>query len=173
MIDERTKCVAFTGHRRYRGEADARLARTVEELYRAGFRTFLSGMALGFDLAAAEAVLAFAQRCGDLKLVAAIPFPGQAERYPAGERERYARLLAAADERVTVSDRYDVHCYRRRNDFLVAHAAVVVAWYDGTPSGTGYTVARARRSGCRVIDLWHDPTACFPVSEESVYEGTA
>lgn len=57
MIDERTACVAFTGHRRYRGEADDALAQTVEELCRAGFRTFLSGMALGFDLAAAETVL--------------------------------------------------------------------------------------------------------------------
>ena len=80
MIDERTACVAFTGHRRYRGEADDALAQTVEELCRAGFRTFLSGMALGFDLAAAETVLVLRRRFPGIRLVAAIPCPGQAER---------------------------------------------------------------------------------------------
>ncbi|HJI18414.1 SLOG family protein [Alistipes sp.] len=157
MIDERTACVAFTGHRRYRGEADDALAQTVEELCRAGFRTFLSGMALGFDLAAAETVLVLRRRFPGIRLVAAIPCPGQAERYPAAERERYGRLLAQADERITVSDVCDRGCYRRRNDYLVDCASVVVAWYDGSPSGTGYTVGRARRCGCRIIDLWRDP----------------
>lgn len=162
MNEQRALCVAFTGHRNYRGEADAALARTVEELFRAGFRTYLCGMALGFDLAAAEAALSLRERYADVRLVAVVPFPGQAERYPNAERSRYARLVAAADERVLVSERYDRGCYRRRNDFLVAHAAVVVAWYDGSPSGTGYTVGRARRTGCRVIDLWRDPHGLFP-----------
>lgn len=161
MIEQGASCVAFTGHRRYRGEADAALVQTIGELYRAGFRTFLSGMALGFDLAAAEAVLTLRARYDDVRLVAAIPFPGQAERYPPGERARYEYLLAAADQRIIVSERYDGGCYRRRNDFMVDSAAVVVAWYDGSPSGTGYTVGRARRSGCRVIDLWHDPNGLF------------
>ena len=162
MITEPTACVAFTGHRRYRGEADAALAKTVEELYRTGFRTFLSGMALGFDLAAAEAVLSLREHLPGIRLLAAVPFPGQADRYPTAERLRYARLLDAADETVMVSDRYDAGCYRRRNDFLVDHAAVVVAWYDGTPSGTGYTVRRACGRGRRVIDLWRNSQGTFP-----------
>ena len=57
MIADSRTSVAFTGHRTYRGAAADALRRTVGELYARGFRNFLSGMAVGFDLAAAEAVL--------------------------------------------------------------------------------------------------------------------
>ena len=57
MIADPLISVAFSGHRTYRGDAAGTLHRTLEELYARGFRTFLSGMAVGFDLAAAEAVL--------------------------------------------------------------------------------------------------------------------
>ena len=57
--------VAFTGHRTYCGEAAAALQRAVETLYAEGCRTFLSGMAAGFDMAAAETVLPeIRQSCG-------------------------------------------------------------------------------------------------------------
>ena len=62
MIADRRTSVAFTGHRTYRGAAADALRRTVGELYARGFRTFLSGMAVGFDLAAAEAVLELRER---------------------------------------------------------------------------------------------------------------
>ena len=58
MTEDRLTTVAFTGHRTYGGQAAAALRATVGELYARGFRTFLCGMAMGFDLAAAEAVLA-------------------------------------------------------------------------------------------------------------------
>ena len=56
MIADSRTSVAFTGHRTYRGAAADALRRTVGELYALGFRTFMSGMAVGFDLAAAEAI---------------------------------------------------------------------------------------------------------------------
>ena len=58
MDRSREHTAAFTGHRRYDGECDDALRAVVRELYGWGFRVFWSGMALGFDLAAAEAVLA-------------------------------------------------------------------------------------------------------------------
>ena len=57
MIPDPCTTVAFTGHRTYCGEAAAALAAAIRGLHAHGFRTFLCGMAVGFDLAAAEAVL--------------------------------------------------------------------------------------------------------------------
>ena len=74
MIADRRTSVAFTGHRTYRGAAADALRRTVGELYARGFRNFLSGMAVGFDLAAAEAVLELRERAPGVRLVAAVPF---------------------------------------------------------------------------------------------------
>ena len=97
MIGELHTTVSFTGHRTYGGEADALLRDTVRQLYARGMRTFLSGMAPGFDLAAAEVVLACRAECAELRLVAVIPFAGQELRFPAAERQRFRRIVAAAD----------------------------------------------------------------------------
>lgn len=152
MLNPRN-CVAFTGHRTYRDEAREALSRTLEALYARGFRTFLSGMAAGFDLAAAEAVLELRERHPEVRLVAAIPFPEQAARFPASRRRIYEELLARADGVELLAPAYHPRCYARRNDFLVDHAAVVVAWYDGSPGGTHYTLERARRRSREIINL--------------------
>ena len=76
MIGDSFSTVAFTGHRTYCGQADDTLRRAVGAAYARGCRTFLSGMAVGFDLAAAEAVLECRAVCPGLRLVAVIPFKG-------------------------------------------------------------------------------------------------
>lgn len=149
----RTTTVAFTGHRTYRGEADAALHSLLRELYAEGARTFLSGMAVGFDLAAAEAVIALRAECRDVRLVAVIPFAGQAQGFSLAERQRYERVLTAADEQITLSPRFYQGCYQVRNHFLVDHAATLVAWYNGSRGGTQQTFLSALHRGLRVENL--------------------
>ena len=146
-------CAAFTGHRTYRREADAAICRSIAELHAAGVRTFMSGMAVGFDLAAAEAVLDCRQQLPGLRLAAVVPFRGQQERFSDGDRERFARIWAAADERIMLAERYYPACYLRRDDWLVAHAGTLISWYDGSPGGTRYTLERALNSGRRLLHL--------------------
>ena len=151
--DERLRTAAFTGHRDYRGSAPGELRRAVQALYAEGVRTFLCGMATGFDLAAAEAVLALRSACPGLRLVAVVPFTGQSARFGSEARSDYDRLLAAADEAILLADSYSTGCYHRRNDFLVSHAAHLVAWYDGRKGGTQYTFQQALRRGLHVVNL--------------------
>ena len=68
MIPDPCTTVAFTGHRTYCGEAAAALAAAIRGLHAHGFRTFLCGMAVGFDLAAAEA-LKFADSNGETLVI--------------------------------------------------------------------------------------------------------
>lgn len=147
---------AFTGRRTYGRQSDDALDAAVARLAGSGYVNFLCGMALGFDMAAAEAVLRLRQTAaGDgIRLVAVVPFAGQPQRYPRPERQRYERIVAAADEIVCLADGYSPECYARRNDFLVDSSSVLVAWYDGRPhGGTHYTIARARRRRLRIINL--------------------
>lgn len=162
MTCERSHTAAFTGHRTYRGEAAEALAALLGDLHAEGYRRFLCGMALGFDMAAAEAVLALRAAHPEVRLVCVVPFAGQDRRFPAVERERYRRILEAADETVVLRDDYRPDCYARRNDRLTDGASAVVAWYDGSSGGTHYTVRRARRLGLRVLNLWQNPQAEFP-----------
>lgn len=152
IIDPQTTA-AFTGHRTYDGSAAERLHAVVDLLYGRGCRQFLSGMAVGFDLAAAETVLALRESRPGLRLVAVVPFEGQEARFSAADRERYCRVLAAADERIIICGHYRRDCYARRNDFLTDRSSVLVAWYDGSPGGTRYTVRRALRCNKPVINL--------------------
>ena len=147
---------ARSGRRRYDGECDDALRAVVRELYGRGFRVFWSGMALGFDLAAAEAVLALRGELPGLRLCCAVPFPGQADRFPEADRLRYMRILDRADEVATLAPRYEPRCYLRRDEFMVERSAAVVAWFDGGKGGTRYTWDYARRCKAERINLWCD-----------------
>ncbi len=161
---DRAATVAFTGHRSYDGSAAGQLARTVRALYARGYRTFLSGMAPGFDLAAAEAVLEMAGECPGIGVVAVIPFAGHIDRQSEADRRRYRRILEHAADVVTLADRYTPRAYFRRNDFLVDNASYVVSWHDGSIGcGTGYTVSRARRCHLPVENLYPDPQQNLPL----------
>ena len=106
-------------------------------------------MAAGFDLAAAETVLECRRTLPGLRLVAVVPFEGQQNRFSSRDRELFERIIAAADETVVVSAHYHKGVYMLRNDYLVAHAARIVAWFDGSPGGTHYTLRRAVQAGRR------------------------
>lgn len=168
MFESMDDCVAFTGHRSYDGAGDAELAAMLVRLRAAGRSLFLSGMAMGFDLAAAEAVLRLRARDSGVRLMAVVPFVGQERAFPTADRRRYDRVLEAADEVRLLAPGYYKGCYAVRNNFLVDHAAEVVAWYDGRPGGTRYTVERALRLGRRLHNLCpSEPT--FPAPEPTLF----
>ena len=148
MDRSREHTAAFTGHRRYDGECDDALRAVVRELYGWGFRVFWSGMALGFDLAAAEAVLALRGELPGLRLCCAVPFPGQADRFPEADRLRYMRILDRADEVATLAPRYEPRCYLRRDEFMVERSAAVVAREGRAIPGIMRGAARRSGSTC-------------------------
>ena len=148
--------VAFSGHRSYDGSADARLRSVVAELYDEGVRIFRVGMAEGFDLLAARAVLDLQSKYSDVQLIAAVPFRGHGRSFSAIVQRDYEHILRAANRVEVLAEEYSRECFLRRDDYMVERSATVVAWFDGRAGGTAYTVARARSLGCEVIDLYRD-----------------
>ena len=158
MNSQRNITVAFTGHRTYCGEANSDLRQTILKLCEESFTRFLCGMAWGFDLAAGEAVAEAKKHCSEIELVAVVPYDGFGELFRGDDAEQYGRVMAAADEVVVVSEQGGDAAFRRRNDYLVDNASIVVAWFDGAPrGGTAYTVRRARHSRLPVVNLMHNP----------------
>ena len=163
MTPEITCC--FTGHRPQRlpwgdNEADlrcqavkARLTRAVAEAYDRGYRHFLCGMAQGCDLYFCEAVLALRERYPEVTVEAAIPCPTQADAWPEAERDRYRELVARCDMETMVSDTYSSTCMQRRDRYMVDHAMLLIAAFDGTAGGTRYTVEYALRRGIEIVDV--------------------
>ena len=134
----------------------SRLDATLRELYLRGARTFYSGMAEGFDLLAARAVLDLQSKYSDVQLIAAVPFRGHGRSFSSVVRRDYEQILRAANRVEVLAEEYSRECFLRRDDYMVERSATVVAWFDGRAGGTAYTVARARSLGCEVINLYRD-----------------
>ena len=155
----------FTGHRPaklpWRHDEDdprcvalkRRIRDAVEAAYAEGYRHFLCGMAMGCDLYFCECVLALREGHPDVSVEAAIPCPTQADAWQADQRERYRRLVKACDFETVVSQQYSASCMQRRDRYMVDHAALLIAAFDGSPGGTRYTVEYAMRRGLEIVDL--------------------
>ena len=160
---ERT--LSFTGHRpeKIKGytshpqEVEARvreaLAEAVKMFYRHGYRRFMTGMADGVDLWAADEIIRLREEgvMSEAEIVAVVPFRGhhRTTNTPA----LYQRVSDAATERVFICEEYHHNCYTLRNDYLVDNASALIAYCEGTPGGTKYTLQRARRQGLTIFDI--------------------
>ena len=155
---EREKAIAFTGHRiiplARQEEVRKRLTTAVTLACKSGMTRFYCGMALGFDMMAAEVVLSLKDKFPDIQLFAVVPFSGQSTRWVSSEQERYHRILAKTDKVVTLSKDYFRGCLLRRNDYMLSHSCSVIAYYDGKPKGgTFYTVRKAKRMKMNVVNI--------------------
>lgn len=155
---------AFTGHRpksfpwKYNEAAPDcvllkdTLAKQIRLLADGGVTDWLSGMAQGVDLWAAEIVLGLKEKNPALRLHCILPCEGQERKWPASEKERYHSILRQADEVIYVNREFHDGCMLERNRYLVDHSSVLLAVYNGTHrSGTGMTVRYAKRLGREVI----------------------
>lgn len=130
-----------------------RIADAAEAAYEEGYRHFLCGMALGCDLYFCEAVLALREARPGVTVEAAIPCPTQADAWALEQRERYKRLVEACDFETLVSAQYTPYCMQRRDRYMVDHASLLIAAFDGTPGGTQYTMQYAMSRRVSIVDL--------------------
>lgn len=159
IILNKSQSVAFTGHRSIYGSKRQELRMSVEntiiDLYESGYRNFINGMAMGFDLLAASAVIALRRRFSDIKLIAVVPYRNQSEKFSEYDQKRYQYVLQNADEVIVLREKYCNGCMLRRNDYMLAHASGLIAYYDGKPKGgTFYTILKASESSMPIINLF-------------------
>lgn len=133
-----------------------RLIKTVFSLIEEECFTFLSGMAMGFDIIAAQAVLLLKERNPQVKLICALPYPNQGAGFPEPWRERHERVLYSADKVIKVSEDYSTCCYAKRNAFMVDNSDYVVTWFDGKHGGTENTLKYAAKKRRHIINLNED-----------------
>ena len=108
-------------------------------------------MAQGCDLYFCEAVIELRNEHDDVTIEAAIPCEGQANSWPAEQRQRYFRLAAECDEQTVLQAEYSDSCMEKRNRYMVKNSSVIIAVCDGTQGGTTQTVNMARKDGLEII----------------------
>ena len=156
---------AFTGHRsqklKYLNKPDdERCMRLKERLNEAveyviscnGVTKFLSGMALGVDMLAAEAVLEVRESNPQLTLECVLPCADQSIKWSKKERDRYEKILSLCDKIVTLQEAYTSDCMQKRNRYMVDKADIIIAvWDKHINGGTAKTVEYARSINKPVI----------------------
>ena len=160
---------AFTGHRPSKfpwkyDETDNRcvalktvLMEQIRLLADAGVTQFLSGMAEATDTWSALSVLALREKNPAIKLHCILPCREQADKWSSSSRNLYRSILKRADSIVYVSREYHKDCMLERNRFLVEHASILLAVYNGElRGGTAATMRYAQKMGREIIVI--DPT---------------
>ena len=115
-------------------------------------RYFLSRMAQGVDTWAAEMVLEL-QRDYSIFLECVLPCRDQAIRWPYESRRRYRSILQRCNQVTLLQSQYSQDCFQRRNQYMIDRSGLVIAVWNGTPSGTGNTVRYAKAKGKLVYTL--------------------
>ena len=112
---------------------------------------FITGMALGVDMYAAEIVLDLKSKYPHITLESAIPCETQAIKWSVASRERYYNIAAKCDKETMLQREYTPDCMDKRNRYMVDHADYILAVWNGCPSGTGNTVRYAHKKGKSII----------------------
>ena len=160
-----TTC-CFTGHRPQSlpwgfNEQDERCLKMKEQLkmeiikaIENGYTTFISGMALGFDMICAEMVLELKKTFPRIKLIGAIPCKTQDKLWKEKDKQRYRSLLTQLDSIRCIYDDYiGPECMLERNRFMINNSSLVIALFNGTNGGTKKTLDYAKECGVKTVVL--------------------
>lgn len=159
VSDKKTIRCCFTGHRPeklYMSEYEIkqRLKAATEQAVRDGFTTFISGMARGVDIWAAETVLNLREKDSRIKLICASPYKGFEKSWSIEERKQYAQIMEKSDFCKFVCEKYMPGCFQKRNCYMVDNSSRVIAAYNGGSGGTRNTVRYAEAKHVEVVNIF-------------------
>lgn len=159
------RVLAFAGHRPEKVARFERFIRRniISSMLLMGPGQVISGMALGVDQWAAEAALFLG-----IPLVAAIPFKGQEKLWPAWQQRHYNDLLDKATKvQVVCLGDYHATKMQARNEWMVDHCGLMLAYWNGSAGGTANCIRYARKkptyhgfASYHVVDLSESTPLC-------------
>lgn len=151
MITDKEKTCAFTGHRQVEENFDyVRFKEVIAAYIEEGYTAFLCGMAVGFDLVAAETVLQLKKTFPGIKLIACVPCEGQSKYFAADQKTRYENILKKCDGVEVLSDHYYNGCMLVRDRYMVDNSSLLIAYKRVNEGGTFYTLKYALSENKRI-----------------------
>jgi len=146
----------FTGHRPEKLNVPERavceaLEREIRRAIADGLTVFISGMARGVDIWAAEIVLRLRDSGMPIRLICASPYKGFEQGWSTDWQKRYNAILATADLVRFICPGYSRSCFQIRNEWMVNHSARVIAVYNGEKGGTRNTLEYAKKMSVECI----------------------
>lgn len=154
--EKRMHRVCFTGHRPEKlTRSEKAIKKDLEiEIHKAitdGLNVFITGMARGVDIWAAQIVLKLRDEGSEVRLICACPYEGFESGWSQKLQRQYKKILESADFVKYVCADYSLSCFQVRNEWMVNHAAKVIAVFNGKKSGTKNTIDYAAKVGVPIV----------------------
>ena len=164
ILLNKLKTLCVTGHRSQKlpwkfNEDDERCITMKKELkeqleisINEGYDTFLSGMALGFDMICVEILLELKKRYKYVRIIGVLPCKNQDCKWPEKEQKRYRKLLDQLDYIRCKYDEYiGAECMLERNRFMVNNSSKMIALFNGQNGGTKSTIDYAKNQNLNIV----------------------
>ncbi len=137
------KTCAITGHRTVEKTLDEnQVKKALRTLICQGVDTFYNGLAIGFDLLTAKLLLSLQEEYPHIKIYGCVPFYGQERYFGEEDRKLYKKVLSSCEEVIILDNEYHRNSYFKRNDYMVEHADVLLAYCNSPNGGAAYTVRK-------------------------------
>lgn len=156
--EKRMHRVCFTGHRpeklsRSEQAIKADLEKQILLAKDDGLNVFITGMARGVDIWAAQIVLQLRSKGAMIKLISACPYEGFECSWSQKWQTQYREILESADYVRNVCEGYSRACFQIRNEWMVNHSSRVIAVFNGEMGGTKNTIDYASKIGVPVLRI--------------------
>lgn len=159
-----SKTACFTGHRPEKFPFDTKVAiflevfkielgRRIREAADAGIDTFLCGMQRGTDIWAGQEILRAKNDIENLRLICVSPFREEILSRKGADEFDYLDLKDKSDGFIALKEAYSPQCFIERNRFMVDNSSLIIGAICDRRSGTGQTLAYARKKGIKVEEI--------------------
>lgn len=160
-MKENTLC--FTGHRPEKlpvSDMDndeiiirikKRLKQEILKSIQDGYTNFITGVARGVDLWAGSIVASLKHDYPQIKLICAVPYRNFGKNFKGKDKWDLAFIMDCASEIHYMSETYNPHCLKDRNEYMVDNSSRIIAVIKDYKSGTGQTIRYAQKSGTDII----------------------
>lgn len=175
LKNNRTRTICISGHREksiipYKNNyayqditiktVKCLLERYLDLAYINGYDTFISGLAVGADLWAAEHIIKRRRQGADINFIGIVPYLHHADNFPKNYIDILCSVEKNADKLILMSPNPDIiysssprnenesrTLYRDRNYFMVDHSSAIIAFFNekNRYSGTAQTIHYAGR----------------------------
>lgn len=153
--EKRTHRCCFTGHRpekltKSESIIKELLEKEIRHAFDDGLNVFISGMARGTDIWAANSVINLRRKGYPIKLICASPYKGFEHYWCEYWQKQYNEILNNADLVRFICPKYSRSCFQIRNEWMIDHSARVIAVFNGTNGGTKNSIDYAMHKGVQV-----------------------
>jgi uncharacterized phage-like protein YoqJ len=160
MLVSKKNVIAVTGHRVVKTSPEKLLTLIKLKLASENPTRVLTGMAIGFDQLVALACIE-----ENIPWTAVIPCMGQTRMWPPEAKRRYRNLMKRADEiHIVTPGAFGIWKLHERNRWLVDHADLIVAYWNGLETGGTYRAIEYAQGQKRTVDNLY--SLCHDVEEE-------